>query len=527
MNEAKFMTIARGLMGRSLQRCIFAFGLAVVAAAPVKAAVFNPKVVTDTSVDCTSRETIIRDIIKPDMTDEEKAVAVWRFVRSRIYHYDHVDRSALRQLNVYGYGLCGTQANLTEWILKGLFGDQHTHASGPSGHAGTYAEKKRLGLGWLIACWEGGMKNDPGGGDYGHTMYEVFYDRRWHYLDPHAGFYVYTGDGAIAGVDEIKSDPTLVSWPFKKSAPFMPCDHGDGLYFYKCTGGGGTAWGGPIWAGSTMDFDLRRGDTFTRLFDKIPGKYVEVGTSPSNFPRPDLVEGPRHVCPDLKEASWRHWGNGVLEYVPDLTTDALTDGLVASSNVAFDPLKGPALRAADPAKPMSFTLRTTLPYALIDFSIDATVWSAAGAPVTVALGPKAEKALWRATGGGEQALRLADVKIVGQYTYDLTFTFSPGQAGERVGLDSLRVKTVCQLNYFALPRLVPGKNRVTVTFDSKAGSKGRLKVTWAWNEAAGEQSDSRLVEKSGEAYDLSVGTTLTEPPENPKYVKFIRMEVLP
>ena len=90
--------------------------LVLALATPAMATVFNPKVTTDTSIDCTSRETILRDIVRPGMSDEEKAIAVWRFVRSHIYHYAHIDRQPLRQINNYGYCLCGSQACVTKAV---------------------------------------------------------------------------------------------------------------------------------------------------------------------------------------------------------------------------------------------------------------------------------------------------------------------------------------------------------------------------------------------------------------------------
>lgn len=490
------------------------------------ATVFDPKVTTDTSVDCTSRETILRDIIQPGMTDEQKAIAVWRFVRSRIYHYAHTDRQPLRQLNVYGYALCGTQAAVMQWLMKGVFGDKFTHGAGIYGNADSYEERKRQSLGWLIDTWERGAKNNPGGGKMGHSMYEVYYAGRWHFLDPHAGFYVYTGDGSIADLDEIKSDPTLVSWPFRKSDPFFPCDGGDGLFYYQASGGG-SGWGGPMEVKTSMAFNLRRGDAFTRLFDKIPGKYVNAGQAYGGWTMDYLRDGPRHVCNNGEYLAWQHWGNGVLEYRPDLKAGHLADALTASENVAYGSPGRPAVSPADPAKPMSFTIRTALPYVLIDFSIEAEVVSAPGAPATIALtAGRTSRTLWTAPKGGKQAVALKDVRIEGNYEYDLTFAFPPRRDDEPVGLEALTVTTVCQLNYFALPRLVPGRNTVRVTAADTPAPDGALKVTWTWTEAAGQRADTRLITAFPAEYTVEVGAVATTPAENPKYMQSLRMEVI-
>ena len=50
-------------------------------------------ITTDRTVDCSSLETIVAGVIKPDMTDEQKAIAMYDFYRLRVYH----DRCAARR----------------------------------------------------------------------------------------------------------------------------------------------------------------------------------------------------------------------------------------------------------------------------------------------------------------------------------------------------------------------------------------------------------------------------------------------
>src|SRR2546430_1756213 len=86
----------------------------------VGAAVAEPWVTTDRTVDCSSYESIVRDVVKGGMTDEQKALALFQFFRQRVYHYMNMpeSRDPLMCLNVLGNTLCGSQGT----CMKGLLG---------------------------------------------------------------------------------------------------------------------------------------------------------------------------------------------------------------------------------------------------------------------------------------------------------------------------------------------------------------------------------------------------------------------
>ena len=94
---------------------------------------------------------IVNAAITPDMSDSEKAKAIW-FQECRHRYHGGADSAeladAVKVYNVYGYSTCG--ANATQ--LTGL---------------------------WRYA----GLKVAPSAGTVGHTTSRVFYDDRWHYLD--------------------------------------------------------------------------------------------------------------------------------------------------------------------------------------------------------------------------------------------------------------------------------------------------------------------------------------------------------
>ena len=126
-----------------IQCCLLAtFVLLTAAGSPAHAAVRGAWVTTDRTVDCSSFESIARDLLKPDMSDEEKAIAMYNFFRLRVYHYRNLpeSREPLKTINILGNTLCGSQGTCMKGLLASI-----------------------------------GMKarvvSHPG-----HTFYEVFYD---------------------------------------------------------------------------------------------------------------------------------------------------------------------------------------------------------------------------------------------------------------------------------------------------------------------------------------------------------------
>ena len=127
--------------------------------------VMAPRVTTDRSVDCHSLESIVANVCTPAMTDQEKAVALFRFVRRMMFHYPQRserlhpkdDLDSLRLLNTYGYSLCSQQA----LVLVDLW--------------------RTAGI--KSICW--GMP--------GHCTAQAWYDGSEHWFDPLIGAYVYRG----------------------------------------------------------------------------------------------------------------------------------------------------------------------------------------------------------------------------------------------------------------------------------------------------------------------------------------------
>ncbi|MBN1457915.1 MAG: hypothetical protein JXA57_00170, partial [Armatimonadetes bacterium] len=87
----------------------------------------------------------------------------------------------------------------------------------------------------------------------------------------------------------------------------------------------------------------------------------------------------------------------------------------------------------------------------------------------------------------------------------------------------LTLESTFVLNYLALPRLLPGRNRVTVAAGGTECRNEKLEVTYAWTDREGDDEDRRIITTLPETYEIEVAPVSTVPPENPKYMRFLRM----
>jgi hypothetical protein len=522
-----------------MSRSVLPVAAILVWAASCLGQVHAPWVRTDRSVDCHTRQSILADLVKPDMNDEQKAVAIWRFMMDHTWHFSRADDNhGMRVINCYGYSLCGTLSRAQNWLRYGAFPASYVADGGCSRYGSTFAERRKLATGWLIDSWErldGGQKR-PGAGRLGHSMGEVFYDGHWHFLDCHAGFFVYTADrGRIAGYFDLCSDPTLVSDPVKTSDPFMPYDGGDPSFYYRFSGGGGRGVPDPkaevkrrVWPPHSMDVTLRPGERYVRTWQPIAGAFKWSSSWKGQWDRQYIDGGPRHV--PSGEATWRRYANGRFVYRLPLDSPACKAGLTDAQNVAFrfEDGKGAALHPADAAKPMQFAVVVASPYALIRGRLTGRIVVADGGRAAVRIVPAnrrpAGKAVWESAKPGAHDLDVGYDKLLGyHYGYRAVVRVSGGG-----GVDALALETICQLNPLTLPRLRPGENRVTFTCPQPQELAAcKLTVTYVWQEKSGTKRHSQPVTRSPQTSRIDVGEVGTTDPLDPSYMRRLELECRP
>jgi hypothetical protein len=429
------------------------------------------KVLTDRAPDCSSLKAIVENVTLGCTTNDEKAIALYNFMQLAHYHQNYPDEGgigALKEINVYGWSLCG-----------GL-------------HAVEAALWRELGWKWRFGGW-----SNPG-----HTTVEAFYDGRWHYLDVFLKFYAWIpdpkapGGRTIAGQADIKADPSLVTAGlefdraravyYHKGDRFEVCDgkaNWRAPSFLSCgdepggilTGvrtfsraGSPTGWG-PLHfdsAGYSTDVNLAPGWSLTLTWDAMRGahwwngrKYVPCHGCGDKDLRNCPAVGPVLEPYDRPGLNPRSYANGTLAFAPDLTNDACLEGLAGRENVK---LAGGKLVPAEPAQPASITVALQSPYVMT---------RASGRAEGI---DRAEISLDE--GKTFKPIRIGDFseEVGGKHACLVKLSFTKA-------LTMVWLEAVVQCNRGALPYLSPGKNKVRVAVaDPRDLGGNRLVVTYAY-----------------------------------------------
>jgi hypothetical protein len=222
--------------------------------------------------DWSSLGTMLSGIVRPGMTDEQKARAIWQFTRSTNYQWWTVSEWAseagdpVKYFNYYGYGLCSD--------IAGALASMYERAGLPTRfwHLGT-----------------------PGA----HVVSEVFYDGGWHLFDAdRGGLYLRSDNVTVAGVEDLIAQPALV----ERAGP----GHADLIDIYRSTpmSANWTREAG-LPASSRVSIRLRPGESLTLGWDG-QGRYRQdtelVWPEPYSYGRATLTS---RLSP--ADTHWRQW----------------------------------------------------------------------------------------------------------------------------------------------------------------------------------------------------------------------------
>jgi hypothetical protein len=423
------------------------------------------RVTTDRTVDTSSLESIVRDVVRFSgaKTNDEKAVAIHTWLHHAIFHCAYPVEAApqsvgpLKVINAYGWGLCGGQHT----VLKALFET----------------------AGWSVRYrgWEG------------HTTVEVSYDDRWHYFDVFLKCYYWTRDRkTIAGQDDINQDPAIVLDGIKDNR--VPPTH------YLCCGdsaegvvaGCKTSKPLPVskhedgWASVTgrdqkYSTSLRLpSEASLRLEWKgEPGMVAVKGRTSHSCGTKDY-RSDKTLGPVLEHYGPRSHANGRLVYAPNFSKAADAADVELSGAEA----KGSKLAATSGKGSAVFKLPLPFP------------WVYARAEASFEGG---EGALSVSTDGGKtwQAAAGEDLSSLVRQKYDVRI-----KAEFAGALARLKVEAVVEHNRSARPHLLNGPNAVTVsTADNKLPKDRVLAVTYVFQEATAPDPTRRARwEGQGVAY---------------------------
>ncbi len=489
------------------------------------------RVTTDRSVDPTSVRTIVKSVCKPGMSEEQRAIALWRMFNTSMFHWNRIAGGSWENIATYGYSLCGTMWRTYSIFYPEEFGDGSVRGGGLGNKTDSRGIYHLTMRGWLAdsylmkASKDYAQKQlaespDPKTlwlpGEFlkgGHTMGEVKFGGKWHFMDMHAGFFTWTADGKdIASLGLVLGDTTLVTDPVRTDKRFMPCDQGAPWFFYRASGGAGGKGGGRKVAEKIHPTNLRAGLKYVRYYGRTFPKAFVYQKNWERSPGWYAEKGPRHLCNG--EETWRHFGNGEVVFEPE-DSDLWREALGAGDNLATD-LKG-GIRGADAAKPWSLSVSFQTPYLFVSGYASGKT----SGKVSIAIkGAKGDVPVW--SGEGDFKADMLRKVSGGNVTIEVK-----GEAGSSV--QGLRLAPVFQYNYFLSPRLKPGENKVKVTWSDKSSMTDRaVRVTWTWKEKSGAKQHQKLLTASGTEYDLPVGEVDVPAGAelNPTYIEALTIQVV-
>lgn len=437
------------------------------------------KVLSDKVEDVSSLEAWKKSFIKPGMTDEQKALAVWESV-VRFRHQDAPPNEFLqgdvnvhdpiKTFNVYGYNMCCCAASNIEALAR---------AVGLPARA------------WSIKA---------------HNVPEVFYDGAWHMFDASLINYFRKPDGKIASVDEIIAAVTswLAQHPelkgnHNKLLEFMRADGWTGWkrgpdLLANCSFYGSDGWlpaGTHGWYSTMQEYDgstqflyecgysmgyevniqLRPGERLTRnWFNKELHVNMDgSGNAPGCLKPKNGQEDMRYVR-KFGDLTAGRIGNGTHEYNVPLADGAFRTGALVAENLACkaEDKLSPAVHVKDAGQPGVLEFRMPSSYVYLTGTLTFKAVVGNGGEVVVLFSDNNGldwKEVKRVTASGEQTVDLQSL-VLRRYDYRLRFVLK----GKGTGLDALKVTHDIQHSQRALPTLTQGKNTITFSAGAQEGT---------------------------------------------------------
>ena len=394
----------------------------------------NPSLSSSGCVDFSSFATIVRDVTSPDMTEEQKARALWRFTMDNCYGGRWGTCSdGLEHLNVYGYGYCGTFAAVLEplWWTAGL-------------------RARHLNIG-------------------NHAATEVYYDNDWHYLDAHRRCYFLEKDNrSIASLEDLNTDPEL--WSMKRSRPSS--QKGRKKYYYMTMHPRGHGRS-PVYS---KNFTLEKEDVLTFTWQKNGKWCLARGDEGDNQPAPEPAV----------------YANGVLRFSRDLREPkTCREGLVSSKNIDWQDFAAGYLHPVRAKEDAYLIYQVKVPYFIPAATVAGTFLRRhpkdfVGINLSTDNGRRWVP-LWSAAGTGmvrgevsTSQTQEVTTRVPWKYSYLIRIRMRSETSPLGVGAYLLESTADLAYNPKSLPSLKTGEN--TIHFQDEPGPPRLVKVTYRWQE---------------------------------------------
>ena len=441
----------------------------------------NLKVLSDKIDDTTTPENIIKSFIKPGMTDEQRAKALWtaavKYRHQTLPPNEYLSgeweaHDPVKIFDVYGYCMCCCCSSLIE-SLNRLDGRE---AQGRILNGHSVAEVKYNGAWHMFDCSLITLFPKPESGDLASVDEISNAIKDWYKANPgYEGnsdkvFQLMKSDGWMGwkakGPSLLSNNATIrmAYYPARThgwDATMVEYNRSSEVYEYGYQ------------LGHRALFSLRPGESLVREAGNH-GLHVNRDVDPNfvmlkeQVPQGDLVYVPDY----LPGYNGGVVGNGTHRYAPDLAHnelaqgalvyDNLTSGLAASLNI-------PALHSKTGGKPGVAILEMNSPYVYLGGRIKLNALTrTAQDKVTVSLSTNNGRTftpLWSSkTGAAETTLDLGE-RITRRYAYQLKIEIM-GTSPNSAGLNALAIENDIQHAPRTLPWLGKGANTITIASDT-------------------------------------------------------------
>jgi hypothetical protein len=446
-------------------------------APPRAGIVSHVKVLSDHVADVSSIEAWAKSYLKPGMSEQDKALAVWRTVVAHQHQNpppveylqspENTVTDPLKMFNVYGYGLCSVHAS---------------HVAAMARAAGLTARNQTI---------------------VRHCVAEVSWDNEWHMLDASLVNYFPKPNGKLASVDEIiasvaafyakhpelkgnpeglekfrqeqlwKSGPALLAsspfydaegllaatWPWQAGWPESMREYDGSTQFVFEPG---------YSMGYQVNVQLREGERLTRnWFNKGLHVNMDGGGQPTSALDGKVGEGPMRYLPEYGDIAPGRIGNGMHEYEVPLASGAFRGGALVTENVASksEDGQGPAVHANDSSKPGAIVFRMPSSYVYLGGALEFDAVVGRGGKVSVLFSENNGldwKEIKTVTASQNVSVDLKPL-VFRRYDYQLKFVLT----GAGTGLERLRVRHDIQHSQRPLPGLLEGDNTINFSSDNE------------------------------------------------------------
>ena len=412
--------------------------------------VVNPWITVNGRRDWRTLADMVREAVGAYQTDADRARAVYEFTRQHRFHattWGSESNDAVKVFNVYGYTLCGNDAQIIAdvWKAAGL--------------------KTRRGY------------------PVGHCVSEAFYDGEYHLLDgdEHC-IYLRRDNRTIASEAEVVRDHDLIkrTHTYGIGAGHNPQKDEFSASLFGYEGPREGEHGGRT--KHTMAYVLRPGESMEWRWDHVGKQYTYGTPSPDGKWRKD-GQGDLSVWGKDAYANMR---NGKLRYRPDLAGPLARRGLADSAGLA--PPEGTGLRPEKAGVTSHATWRIASPYVIVGGKVAIRYRRGEQddrLAISVGHDGKAWKTIWEAdaTGTAEREI-VFDEQLSPrerpQYAYYLRAEMGAATVPSSVRVKAITFETDVQMAALALPELEAGPN--TVRYVDETEGRRRVKITHAWVE---------------------------------------------